>query len=227
MRLQSFFLLLAIPNLISSGQDHSVSLGDQPYSSLKVDGNIHVRLVNSGEESLTVLSGSDPASLEWTLDNGLLLLRTGTELTQEKAVEVRLGYNRIYSMEVNRGGRLQSADVFPGPALELDVLNGGKVELRVDLDSVNARVNQGADIILSGSTRIQVVEAYTWGNYLAVDLESREAEVSAASGAQVKVKSTDRLRARATSGGVVAYAGDPGKKDLKTSLGGEIRPQTP
>ena len=92
------------------------------------------------------------------------------------------------------------------------------------VDSLSARVNQGADIILYGRTRSQYVNAYTWGNYLAYELEAQDAYVKAATGAQVKVNSNRLLDANATSKAFVGYWGDPEQKKVKTSVGGEVIP---
>jgi len=94
------------------------------------------------------------------------------------------------------------------------------------VDSLSARVNQGADLILYGSTRSQYVNAYTWGNYLAFELEAIDSYVKAATGAQVKVNTSGLLDASATSKAFVGYLTEPELKKVKTSVGGEITQQT-
>jgi hypothetical protein len=96
------------------------------------------------------------------------------------------------------------------------------VELKLHVGRLDARVNQGADIILYGIAEEQQVDAYSWGNYLAYDLETSETFVKAATGAQVKVSAANLLEANATSKAFVGYSGKPARKSFKTSVGGEI-----
>ena len=64
------------------------------------------------------------------------------------------------------------------------------------------------------------------GNFLAYELLAVNAWVKAATGAQVKVNTTQLLNANASGKAFIGYLGEPAKKEFKTSVGGEITPQT-
>jgi len=134
-------------------------------------------------------------------------------------------YTTLSGLEIARGAVVQSADTLSTDNFSLHVENGGKAELYMVVDSLNARVTQGADIILRGTVRSQLIIANTGGNYLAYELEADNSWVKAATGAQVKISSSKFLEANATSKAYVGYLGNPEQKDLKTSLAGEITPQ--
>ena len=202
-------------------QEPVVSL-ETPFTRLKVSGNIHLELVPSDSQRLIFLSEADRDATDLELGEGTLALKTRTELSMEEAVSARLHYISLAGFEIVKGGRVQSADTLRAQFLELYVATGGKIELHIRVDSLHAKVNQGADIILYGHTGFQSVDAYSWGNYLAYDLESVDAYVKAATGAQVKVNVEEVLEANATSGGFIGYMGVSNQKKFKTSLGGEI-----
>ena len=65
------------------------------------------------------------------------------------------------------------------------------------------------------------------GNYLGYELEAESTWVKAATGAQVKVNSSQYLNANATSKAFVGYMGTPKEKEFKSSVGGEITQQKP
>ena len=73
-----------------------------------------------------------------------------------------------------------------------------------------------------GEARIQAINAYTWGNYLAYDLNVEQTWVKAATGAQVKVQAGEHMSISSTSKATVGYWGDPGEKQISTSVGGEV-----
>jgi hypothetical protein len=223
MKLLSIVIISILALTQAAGQEKTIPL-ETPFSLLKVSGNIHLELVSSDTQQLILLSEEKPEDMEVKVQGEQLNLKTKSELSKSQAIEVKLHYVNLSGLEVTKGGRVQSGDTLIAEVLKLDVLTGGKTELWVRTDSLIARVNQGSDIILYGSTRSQFINAYTWGNYLAPELEASDAYVKAASGAQVKVYCSRLLDANATSNGFIGYWGNPDQKREKTSVGGEITP---
>ena len=214
-----FFACIALFQVI--GQEQPVDL-ETPFENLRVSGNIHLELVSSDTQQLIFVSEGNADKLDIETSESFLVLKTKSELNKSPALEVKLHYVKLSTLEITKGGRVQSADTLKSNLLQLDVLTGGKAELWIDVDSLSARVNQGADIILYGNAGSQCVNAYTWGNYLAYDLEAVDSYVKAATGAQVKVNTSRLLDASATSKAFVGYRGEPEQKLVKTSVGGEI-----
>ena len=208
-----------------TGQERAVSL-DSPFTHLKVSGNIHLELVLSDSLHLTVLSEENLDALDVKIVDERLVLKTKSELNNAPSIDLKLHYVKLSGIEITKGGRVQSGDILHSELLQLDALTGGKVELTIQVDSLSARVNQGADIILYGNVRSQFINAYTWGNYLAYELDAENSYVKAATGAQIKVNTSKLLEANATSKAFVGYRGEPDLKHLKTSVGGEITSMT-
>jgi len=225
MRLISFVFIACTTLYQAAGQENPIPI-ETPFKHLKVSGNIHLELVSSDFQQLIILSEGNPEELDIESGEEQLLLKTKSELSKSPAIKVKLHYVKLAGLEITKGGRVQSRDTLITEVLQLEVLTGGKAELMIRVDSLSARVNQGADIILYGNTRTQFINAYTWGNYMADELEASDAIVKAATGAQVKVNTSRLLEASATSKAFVGYWGDPDQKRVKTSVGGEITPLT-
>lgn len=198
---------------------------EKDFELVRVTGNIHLQLVISDAIQLAFEGDRVPEKLDIEWAENSLILKTPLELTSSPAINVKLYCKTLSSLEIRRGAVVQSADILNTPILSLRVETGGKVELEVAADSISARVNQGADIILTGTTRSQLVNAYTVGNYLGYELEAQSTWVKAATGAQVKINSSKFLDANSTSKAFVGYLGDPDQKEFKTSVGGEITQQ--
>lgn len=225
MRLTALSILVTLVLNHAAGQDHTVPI-TSPFNQLKVSGNIHLQLVPSHEQHLTFASKDQLAALEISEENGRLELRTRSELGNNPAIGLALSYVSLSGIEITKGGRVQSADTLIADFLQLDAESGGKIELMIRVDSLSARVNLGADIILYGVATTQYVNAYSWGNYLAYELAASSAYVKAATGAQVKVNVNSLLDANATSKAFIGYRGTPSRKQVKTSVGGEVLPWT-
>ena len=203
------------------GQQNNLS-AEVPFEQLKVVGNIHLVLVPSDVQALEFEEAQNLEDVTVKSEDGELLLKTKSDLSKEPQIKGRLFYTSLHHIEVTKGAVVQSIDTLKCEILSLKAETGGKVELRVLTDSISARVNQGADVILYGRTRTQSVNAYTWGNYLAYGLKVVDTFVKAATGAQVKVNAAGLLDSNATSKATVGYWGEPQQKKIKTSVGGEV-----
>ncbi len=213
--------LLAMVLLPLQGQDNTLPL-EVPINKVIVKGNIHLVLVPSNTQQLIFVSDQNRDALEVELGENQLKLKTKSELNKAPSINLKLYYTSLSHLEVTKGGRIQSADTLKTSALNLKAETGGKVELKIETDSLTVRINQGADVILYGRTGSQTIDAYTWGNYLAFDLDADYSYVKAATGAQVKVNAIKFLEANSTSKAMVGYWGAPEETKIKTSVGGKV-----
>ncbi len=213
-------LLFTLVFLLSGQETHQAV--ESPFEQLKVVGNIRLILVPSEQQKLEFEAGRDLEGLTVESKEGALLLKTKSDLNKEPPLKVKLFYRTLTHIEVTKGAHVQSTDTLKIEILSLKAETGGKAELWVLTDSVAARINQGADVILYGKTRAQSVNAYTWGNYLSYDLDAVNTFVKAATGAQVKVNASGLLEGNATSKATVGYWGEPEQKKIKSSVGGEV-----
>lgn len=226
MRALLTLVILWTIHFTASGQGYTLP-AEIPFTQVKVAGNIHLELVASDTQYLQFEGEAPPEKLEVEWEDNRLTLKNPLELKQTPAITLKIFYTTLSGLEISRGGVVQSMDTLITKSLTLKVETGGKAEFTIDTDSVSARLNQGADIILRGRSRSQSVNAYTLGNYLAYELETENTWVKAASGAQVKVSSNGYLNANATSKAFIGYQGSPEKKEFKSSVGGEITQQNP
>jgi len=216
-------ILWFIPTAVSA--QSNILPSEIPFEQLQVNGNIHLQLVVSDSTLLQFEGDTVPEQLTIDLSDGMLILKNPTELNKAPATRLKLYHAGLSGLEIIRGALVQSADTLLTPVLSLKVDTGGKAEFAIDADSLSARVTQGADIILRGRTRSQLIFANTVGNFLGFELEAESTWVKARTGAQVKVNSTKYLNANATSTAFVAYQGTPEHTAFKNNTGGKITQQ--
>ena len=193
-----------------------------PFEKLEVQGNIHLQLVSSQKIQLEFEADTVPEQLKIEWSNGTLSLKNPLELKKTEAIPVKLYFSSLADLEITRGAVVQSADVLKTKTLSIKTDTGGKVEFSIETDSLSARVNQGSDVILRGTTRSQSIHAITAGNFLGYELESENTWVKANTTAQVKVNCTGYLDANIRSGAYLGYLGTPAHTAFKSSTGGKI-----
>ncbi len=221
MRAIIIYCLLCFIYLSGSAQSYIIP-AEIPFKLLDVQGNIHLELITSAKTQLEFVGDTIPEQLSIQWSDGTLSLKTNTEIKKTPAIQVKLYLKSLSDLEFTRGAVVQSADTLKASILTLKADTGGKAEFTIDADSLSARVNQGSDIILRGSTRSQSIHAITMGNYLAYELEAESTWVKANTGAQVKVNTSEYLNAISRSGAFVGYSGKPNHTAFKNSTGGKI-----
>lgn len=198
-----------------------------PFEKLAVQGNIHLQLISSDKSQLEFEGDTVPEQLILEWQDGTLSLKNPLALKKSEAIQVKLYLSGLSDLEIIRGGVVQSADVLKTRVFTIKTDTGGKAEFSIDADSISARINQGSDMILSGTTRSQSIHAVTAGNYLGYELEAVNTWVKASTGAQVKVKSSGYLDANIKSGAFLGYKGTPDHTAFKKSTGGKISQEKP
>lgn len=193
-----------------------------PFDQLEVQGNIHLELVPSDRTQLEFEADTVPEQLNIEWSNGTLSLKTPLELKKTEAIRVKLYLSSFSDLEITRGAVVQSAAVLKTNILYIKTDTGGKAEFAIETDSLSAKLNQGSDVILSGTTRSQSIHAVTAGNFLGYELEAENTWVKAATGAQVKVNCSGYLNANIKSGAFLGYLGMPDHTAFKNSTGGKI-----
>jgi hypothetical protein len=152
-----------------------------------------------------------------------------TEGDTDEAVVRMDGDTLVLSRERSRGIRLGSRDrlnfTVTMPAFEDGSASSGS-ELRVrgvEGGEIGLRASSGANLSIEGSCDDVEADASSGASLNAGDLVCDSGEASVSSGASVRVHTTERIKARASSGGSIRVGGDPDKVDSKTSSGGQVR----
>lgn len=221
-------ILLCVFGLISyviNAQGYVIP-AEIPFNQLEVQGNIHLELVYSDKTQLEFEADTVPEQLNIEWRNGILSLKNPLEIKKTETIRVKLYLADISGLEITRGAVVQSADVLKTVLLSIKTDTGGKAEFEIETDSLSAKLNQGSDVILSGTTRSQSIHAVTAGNFLGYELEAENSWVKAATGAQVKVNCTGYLNANIKSGAFLGYLGMPDHTAFKNSTGGKISQET-
>ena len=195
------------------------NVGD--FSSLKVYDKITVVLIHSDENKVET-SGVN-ADLETVNKNGELKIRMApTKIMQGDQVSVKVFYKNLNDIQASQGSIISSKDEVEGTMLSLTSNEGSKVNLAVNAKTLNAKMNSGGEITVSGNADHQDILVNSGAKYLGKNIESQSASVTTNAGGFAEVNVSDSVNATTRAGGVIDVYGDPNDRQVKNVIGGKI-----
>jgi hypothetical protein len=136
--------------------------------------------------------------------------------------KVYVSFKTLDRLQASAGSDVVSQSVLDLNNLELDASSGSKVKLELNADQLNAVASSGSDIKLKGKVNYLQANASSAGDINAADFQAKKCNAIASSGSDIHVYATEQLDANASSGADIAYLGNPAKKNINESSGGDV-----
>jgi len=215
-------LLTLTCSILFAQEPITKNLGD--FNTIKVFNGLTVELQKSSTAKVEI-TGKKSDDVSVKNSNGILKIRLKfPEGFTAEDVKITLYYNsKIDVLDANEGAEIFSEATLEQQHLELKVQEGAKIKMPVEVKYLTVKAVSGGIIELTGATKNQTVEATTGAIYEAYNLQSKEAVVTAASGARVEVKISEVLDAKVRFGGAIFYKGTPEVLKTKKIIGGTIK----
>lgn len=189
------------------------------FTSLKVYDKITVVLVSS-EENKVETSSND---VETVNKNGELKIRmVPTKILQGDQVSVKVYFKNLNDIQASQGSSISASEVIEGNMLTLVSNEGSKVRLEIETQSVNAKMNSGGEIQLSGNAAHQDILVNSGAKYLGKNLETQNASVTTNAGGFAEINVSESVNATTRAGGIIEIYGDPNNRKVKNVIGGKI-----
>ena len=217
------FVFMLINCNISSGQENIFRKIDN-FKGIELIGNIRVELYKSDTAGMDISIKDLPLeNLITEIKDGILKIHLKSGSNKNATVKIKLYYSEIDNLTVGSRSLITSSEILTGKSMNFKARTGGKMELELSMDNLEAYVEQGAILVFKGIVNNQKVNANSGGTYSAYLLEADSSYVKASTGGKAKVKAEKFIEAISNSGGFIGYIGDPASDFAKTSLGGEVR----
>jgi hypothetical protein len=220
--------ILILPVLILFGQACYSQRFDErildPFDKISVFGNVDVQLVKGERERMVIYSDDiDFIKINSRIVDRTLKISMNSDMYGAvKKVKIILTYKELREIATSGNADIRSEEVLKGDKMVFNASSGGNMYLSLDLNTLDASVGQGSVILFEGNVNSQEVSAGSGGTYSAFELICDETIAKAHTGGIAKVYAGKILKASATTKGYIGYQGQPEKKKLNHSLGGEI-----
>ncbi len=193
------------------------------FYSVTVIGNIRCELYKAEKPGLElIIKGTGFENIITENDAGRLSLRLKTNTSKDAEVNILVSYTSLEEINVQAQALVVSPEVLEAENILFTSKAGGKMELKLNLASLEAVVKQGGILVFSGEVKKQNIEVTTGGTYSAFELLACDSYVKAVSGGKAKLVARRIIDATANSKAFISYKGDPVSSSVKTSLGGQI-----
>lgn len=227
---KSFSLTITLVLLCISLNAQTKTLNLESFEGLSVAGNIDLILIPDSENYAEIEvknididrleTRKKGSTLKFNLKNrGILNLfrRNGKAF-------IKLHYTEeLINISSSASAYITSNNIIKADDLRISSSSGATIELEIECNVLDASVSSGADVLLEGKINTQEISASSGGAYKATRLSSEKTVAKASSGASIKIWVTNKIKARASSGGSINYNGNPSHTDTSSSSGGSIR----
>ena len=106
--------------------------------------------------------------------------------------------------------------------ISISSTSGADIRITVNATSVETNSTSGSDIRIAGTTINHASSATSGASIDAYELESKNVIVNATSGAGINIYASEKLDAKANSGGDIDFKGNPKSVNKNSSSGGDI-----
>lgn len=214
-----FFLLVSMAKVRAQE-----STGLFPFDGISVFGNFEVILEAGDEEKAVIYSSRVPE------DDINLFVKKGTLKIQMKTtkqfnneqVKVVVTYKKLRRVRASAGAQIFSNQIIAADYLYLKAASGGRVEMDLQVEDLEANVKEGGVLELEGYAKTQRLGASTGGQFDGYHLEGERVYARAGTGGTLIVTATQSIDASANTGGRIEYRGNPKAKNTRNVFG-EIR----
>jgi len=194
----------------------------ESFEHIKTFGNVRVVLTQGDSYSYT--ASENLGELKISVKEGTLKIshKQNKRMWSERTV-VEVTYKELRSLYASAGSEVVHDAIMEVGDFDLDFDSGAFARLKVDAQSIEVNVGEGAVLKLHGTSRVLEAAATTGGVLKAMDFKAQTVYVRANTGGQASVHATEKIEARASMGGMISYDGDPDYVRSSESMGGTVR----
>lgn len=195
------------------------------FAGISVSQGIEVYLTRGDAENVrVVVTGTEPENVLTEVSGSYLKIhmKSGRYASGVDAT-VYVTYQELQKLHASSAGRIFSEGIMKTDELDVSASSAGQIEVTVDVNTLELSASTAGEVEVEGRTRDLVADAATAGEIDADELEADDVEVRASSAGTARVFARQRIAARATTGGVIRYRGNPDKQNNSSSTGGAIR----
>ncbi|NEW82386.1 MAG: DUF2807 domain-containing protein [Mariniphaga sp.] len=193
------------------------------FDQVKVSRGMNVYILQGSPARVVVIADSNLHELiETKVEGGVLKITTKENIRWAEEKKVMVTVEKLTGVGANSGGNVWSQSQIKLADLKLEANSGANLTMDIDAGTLSADCSSGANIKLSGLAKEADLGTSSGANLKGEKLIVNECKMSASSGGNVSSTVTGKLDAQASSGGNIAYYGEPTSTNVNSSSGGSI-----
>ena len=193
------------------------------FDRISVSRGMNVYITQGSPAKVVVIADSNLHEIIRTEVHGSeLKIYTDENIRWAKEKKVMVTVEKLTGIEASSGANAYSQGQIMAENMELTASSGANQTIEVNSKFLKAECSSGANIHLSGIAREAELGTSSGANLIGPQLKTDQCKMTASSGGNVSATVTGTLDAHASSGGNIAYYGEPTSVNVKTSSGGNV-----
>ncbi len=187
-------------------------------------------ILTAGNETKAVVEveNCEPGEVITEVRNGRLYVKFKDQKgewkkTRNRKATITVHYRSLNELDVSSGAYMSSANPIRSDDLELGGSSGGQMVVSLESSNVDVDVSSGSIVEIEGTCGDLDFEVSSGGVLRGYELRCRNADGGASSGGVARIHVSESLDAHASSGGSIAYKGNPRKTDIDAGFSGSIK----
>lgn len=195
----------------------------EAFESVSVSAGIEVILRQDSIVKVVVEADDNLQEIIKTeVSNNELKIYPRQRISTCESKKVFVTFKTIHALNASSGSEINSKMELKMPSLQISVSSGANTQLTLAVDKLNVEGSSGGNIKLSGTAENVDVDGSSGVNIMAANLASKTCNADASSGANVKIAVSEKIIAKASSGGNIVVGGNPKEREIEKSSGGNV-----
>ena len=193
------------------------------FNGIKVSTGIDLYLNQGYKNKVTVEADENLHDIIITeVNDGVLKIYSEKSIWKAKARKVYVTIKDLTLLKATSGSNVYGKGIIKTNEISISSTSGADIKITVNATSVETNSTSGSDIRIAGTTINHASSATSGASIDAYELESKNVIVNATSGADINIYASEKLDAKANSGGDIDYKGNPKSVNKNSSSGGDI-----
>ena len=195
----------------------------EDFTAIRTSTGLDVNITQENQNAVTVEADENLQNLIVTeVENGVLKIYSEKNIWSAKSKKVHVSIKTLNSLKASSGSDVRTVKKIQSEEISIGASSGASVRMTVVANSIATNTSSGATIRVSGSADNHAAKASSGSSIKAYDLISKNVIVNVSSGANIDIHASEKIEARASSGGDIDYKGTPKKVLRRSSSGGSI-----
>ncbi|PZX92616.1 DUF2807 domain-containing protein [Flavobacterium aquariorum] len=195
------------------------------YDEIILSGSFDVILV-SGTEGTITIEGEENIIPHIKVEVVANVLKISNEkniqIDTKKKLVVTVPFEQINSVALSGSGDVIAKNTIVSPTFKAKLSGSGNLTLDVKTTDFESNLSGSGDVVVTGISDNFVSKTSGSGDVDAINLTTKNANVTISGSGDMKVNCSESLIARVSGSGDIEYKGDPKTKDTKVSGSGDI-----
>ena len=195
----------------------------EDFTAIRTSTGLDVNITQENQNAVIVEADENLQNLIVTeVENGVLKIYSEKNIWSAKSKKVHVSIKTLNSLKASSGSDVRTVKKIQSKEISIGASSGASVRMTVVANSIATNTSSGATIRVSGSADNHAAKASSGSSIKAYDLISKNVIVNVSSGANIDIHASEKIEARASSGGDIDYKGTPKKVLRRSSSGGSI-----